>query len=52
MRATVITLCAYIDGKWREERYNTSDPSWREAFKILKAATVPVRILYSTPAQL
>lgn len=41
-----ICLAAYIDGCWREEFYQTNDPNWREAFKILKDITPQVKIIY------
>jgi hypothetical protein len=41
-----ITLAAYIDQEWRESSYSTDDHSWREALKILQAASIPVKLIY------
>jgi hypothetical protein len=48
MKAPKVCLAAYIDGRWHEESYQTNDPQWREALKILKEVTPQVRILYSS----
>lgn len=41
-----ICIAAYIDGKWHEEFYNTTDPAWRETYKILKDSTTKLKIIY------
>ncbi len=46
-RASLITIATYIDKEWREETYNTADPNWREVFKILRATSNPVKLIYS-----
>jgi hypothetical protein len=46
MRIPNLILAAYIDGKWQETTYTTDDPSWKESLKILKSASIPVKIIY------
>jgi hypothetical protein len=48
MATPLVTVAAYINGRWREDTFSTADSSWKESLKILKAASIPVKLIYSS----
>lgn len=47
MKPSYVKLAYRDNGTWYTETYSTDDPSWREAFLILRQTFQAVRILYT-----
>ena len=41
-----LTIAVCLDGEWKETVYRTDDPSWREAFQILKESKNKLKLVY------
>lgn len=41
-----LTIAFCLDGEWKETVYRTDDPSWREAFQILKESKNKLKLVY------
>jgi len=44
--ACYVILASFIEGRWVEVTYDTSDPKWREAVRILRECNKRFKILY------